>query len=389
MKNALLVLAAILVSCLAFEAYLRAAGVSYPILHRLERERGWAPWPGIDGVYTTEGRARVRFNQDGIRGPAVGPGKGEDVYRIAVLGDSMTEAREVEEADTFVARVGTSLSGCGALEGKRVETLNFGVSGYGTAQQLITLERHVLGYGPDLVLLAFYAGNDISNNSRRLDGHLDRPYFVLSEGALVADRETLEGARFAAKYYRRNIWNGIVNRVRLFQFVRDTVNKARTGVRGKARHEPRFRAPSTEDMIFEPPSDEAWREAWRVTERLLEEMGARAAAAGGRFMIAVLSVPVQVTPDKEARREFVARLGIESLFYVEERLASFGDRAGIPVIALGPPMQEIADRDGVFFHGFETSVLGDGHYNAQGHAVVARLIAEGVCGRLSGGTGRR
>ena len=386
-KNALLVLGSILFASLVFEAGLRLAGVSYPILHRMDRDRGWAPWPGIDGVYTAEGRARVRFNRDGIRGPDPSRDKPAGTYRVAVLGDSFTEAREVEEADTFVARMGARLAGCGALAGRRIEALNFGVSGYGTAQQLLTLESAVMAYRPDLVVLALYPENDVSNNSRALDGHPDRPYFVLSGNALVLDRATLDEPRFLVKYAWRNFWNSIVNRVRLFQFLRDAVNKFRYGLRGEARRRPRFLEPSLGDAVFAPPRDPAWDRAWRVTEALVTAMADRVRAAGARFAVAVLSMPVQVYPDKRVREAFAARLAIDTLSYPDQRIAALGADIRVPVIAVAEPLREIAERDGVFFHGFDDAVPGDGHYNRDGHGAVGRIIADGICAALGGAEG--
>ena len=41
------------------------------------------------------------------------------------------------------------------LQGRHVEVINFGVSGFGTTQELLTLEYKVWKYSPDVVLLAF------------------------------------------------------------------------------------------------------------------------------------------------------------------------------------------------------------------------------------------
>ena len=42
------------------------------------------------------------------------------------------------------------LHDCPAVAGRNVEVLNFGVSGYSTAQELITLQRDVFAYSPTL-----------------------------------------------------------------------------------------------------------------------------------------------------------------------------------------------------------------------------------------------
>ena len=55
------------------------------------------------------------------------------------------------------------------LAPRGVEVLNLGVGGYGTAQQLLTLEEDGLRYRPDLVVLGFFLGNDVQNNSRAIE----------------------------------------------------------------------------------------------------------------------------------------------------------------------------------------------------------------------------
>jgi len=67
--------------------------------------------------------------------------------------------------NTFWAVMEDRLKGCNAFAGKQIEVLNFGVSGYGTAQELLSLRQDVWDYQPDMVLLAVTTGNDISDNS--------------------------------------------------------------------------------------------------------------------------------------------------------------------------------------------------------------------------------
>jgi len=72
------------------------------------------------------------------------------------------------------------LRGCRQLAGKTPETLNFGVSGYGTAQRLVILQTRVWKYHPDMVLLAVFPGNDIRNNRASLNHEPFCPYLLLS-----------------------------------------------------------------------------------------------------------------------------------------------------------------------------------------------------------------
>ena len=47
--------------------------------------------------------------------------------------------------------------------------INFGVGGYGTAQELLTWREPASRYGADIVLLLLFPGNDLRNNVRSLE----------------------------------------------------------------------------------------------------------------------------------------------------------------------------------------------------------------------------
>ena len=79
----------------------------------------------------------------------------------------------------------------------------------------------------------------------------------------------------------------------------------------------------------------------------------------------------------------MARLGIDTLFNANDRLADFGRDNGLSVFSVAEAMQTLADRDGVYYHGFANLVLGDGHYNEAGHRIAGALMAEGTCEVLS------
>jgi len=116
-----------------------------------------------------EGSACIRINRYGVRQGDRAPAKPPGTFRVAVLGDSFIEAFQVSDEQTFCAQLERRLQDCSALTDRRVEVLNFGVSGYGTAQQLLMLRHYVWQYQPDVVVLAFFPGNDLRNNSAELE----------------------------------------------------------------------------------------------------------------------------------------------------------------------------------------------------------------------------
>ena len=170
------------------EAGLRAMNISYPVFHSFDYERGKVLKPGKKGWWTSEGNAYVEINQAGFRDIEHALKKPIGTYRIAALGDSYTEARHVAIQDTFPKKLERYLNACKQLNYDKVEVLNFGVSGYGTAEELLTLRNSVWGYEPDLVLTTFFAGNDVLDNyppaKPHWDGIAHRPYFFFDKNEL-------------------------------------------------------------------------------------------------------------------------------------------------------------------------------------------------------------
>lgn len=74
----------------------------------------------------------IQINSDGFRDEPFWIEKEPQVLRIAVLGDSQEEALQVPLDKTWQKVMAQKLSE--ALDGK-VESYNFGVSGYGTDQE--------------------------------------------------------------------------------------------------------------------------------------------------------------------------------------------------------------------------------------------------------------
>ncbi len=156
---------------------------------------GWKLQPGASGWQTSEGRALIEINRDGFRGPDYTFDKPPGTLRIAVIGDSFTEAQQVAFDDTFCAVAEHDLQAqCPFVVGgngrprqivTQVQVINFGCDGYGTTQELLTLRHWVWRYSPDVVVLAFFNGNDVRNNSVVLEGDKCRPFFVHRDGKLV------------------------------------------------------------------------------------------------------------------------------------------------------------------------------------------------------------
>ena len=132
------------------------------------------------------------------------------------------------------------------------------------------------------------------------------------------------------------------------------------------------------NMIYDDPTDDTWRGAWRVTETLISTINREVKEHGARFLVVTLSNPIQVHPDTSAREAFMRRLGVPDLFYPDRRFKALGDREGFAVFNLAPELQAYAEQHKVYLHGFAPD-LGNGHWNERGHAVAGELLAQKLC----------
>jgi len=158
----LLITLGVVTALLIAEAFLRLIGYSTGNFFRRDDVIGATHRPGAEGWWTREGRDYIRINSDGLRNREHAVTKPANTFRIAVLGDSYAEAFQLPMQKAFWSIMESRLRSCAALSNQNVEVINFGVAGYGTGQELLTLREKVWKYDPDVVLLAVTTGNDLS-----------------------------------------------------------------------------------------------------------------------------------------------------------------------------------------------------------------------------------
>ncbi|HEY0323325.1 MAG TPA: SGNH/GDSL hydrolase family protein [Pyrinomonadaceae bacterium] len=400
-KKLLLIVVGLVFGLLIMEIALRIVGYTYPIWYMPDQYTGYSLRPNVEGWYTREGQSYVRVNSAGLRDREHSKQKPPNTVRIAVLGDSFSEAMHVPQEDTFWWLMERRLKACPAFAGKNVEVINFGVSGYGTAQELITLRQKVWDYQPDIVLLAFLTFNDIMDNSKRLKDTEEMPYFVYKNDQLVLDDSFLTSRTYLkldSKWNRLGRW--IRDRVRVFQaihqiaFVYKSFMEARRGRQvmeernAQARKEQsqpaqaQASAPKRPTLInhwvYYEPQDPVWTDAWRVTEGLISQMSREVKERGAQFLVVVLDNDVQSLPNPKSRENFMQSIGVTDLSYPNRRVEDFCKSGGIEVLDIAPAMRDYAEQNGVFLHGFGKDI-GNGHWNSAGHAQAAELMTRKVC----------
>lgn len=363
------------------EVALRIVGVSYPLPYQTDPFCGSRLQPQFSALFTKEGRAYVQTTRDGRRDREYTTQKSSDTFRIAVLGDSYAEALQVELDETFWSVLQRELQLCEAMKNRKLEVLNFGVSGFGTAQELQMLEHYVWDYQPDVVLVAFLTGNDISDNSHQLSANPVRPFYSIENDELKLDESFRQHPTFIAA---DSTWGrtktALINRSRILQLMRETWTRSRSNTPATNQNLP------TEmglDAIYSPPKSKDWNDAWAVTERILQQMHHVTRERGAQLAVVTLTNAIQVEPITEKRQQLQKAAGLDHLFYADLRIAEFGKNNGFPVFTLAPEMQAAAERSQTYFHGFENTQLGTGHWNRAGHQIAGELLAQKMCEWLS------
>jgi hypothetical protein len=358
---------------------IRIANHWFPYFYCYDQFRGWGLNPGTHGWYRREGESYVRINQDGFRGPDYPKEKPPGVVRIAVIGDSYTEGIQVPEDKTFTDVAGRELANCPLLKGQRIEAMNFGVDGYGTAQELITLNRKVWAYSPDIVVLAVFLGNDVRNNSVVLEGDQCRPFEEYHGDHLQLTGPFIDSPSFKLWCMARFDYRDL----RLLDLFSNAWDIIKGGHRGPTPAHPIERAINY--SIYKPPVDRSWQNAWHITEGLITAVRDDTVSHGAMFLAVTEDTGIQVWPNPAMRAKFERSLGVKDLFYPDRRIAALGDRKGFAVLNLAPLLQQYVDQHHVFLHGFKNTPMGFGHWNVVGHAVAGDLIAQKLSAMIAAG----
>lgn len=373
-------LLAALATFILSEGVLRVSGFgNYWTLSRsAEPDLGWIPQAHVRSAQLGEGEATIRTNRLGFRGPDFGP-KAEGTLRIAVLGDSFTEAVQVDEAQTWWGQLAPALDACQPAPRRAVEVLNFGVSGYSTAQALIALEKYALPAAPDIVVLNFFPGNDFEDNSRALSADPMRPFFELTDGTLRRDDRfrDLPGWRLRASPGWRYAVQPLLG-LRTVQLLDAARHRWAVWRNTLPPASPLEAEPGVDLAIYREPATPEWHEAWAVTETLLAEFERKVRAGGAEFILMLATTGYQTLP--AARRErFAQHHNLPDLNYPQRRLQALSEREGWNVLNLLPVFQFWADHGGAITHGFPNTEPFIGHWNERGHEIAAQALAARIC----------
>jgi hypothetical protein len=295
-------------------------------------------------VYSDESRKKVdiRINSLGFRDAEHSFGKSAQ-KRVLILGDSFVAAFSVEQQDAFPALL-QKLSSW--------EVINFGVAGFGTAQELLSYEEYGRKFHPDFVVLCFFSGNDVSDNSAELSSN-PRVYFHLDlNGNLVKDppnqfRSVLSA--FLSEHSRFYLWQKTQMR-KLEQFYKSNVNL------------------NPAHRVFLANYDDKMTRAWNITFALTRKLNLETKSDGSQLVVLYLPFSDEVNPDwwKENVDSSPPMRGQKwDLEKPVRLLESFCSTEGIRFISPKNDFLKETNHRFYFKHG---------HLNEEGHKKIAEIL---------------
>ncbi len=361
--NLALALAAILFALLVGEAGVRLLTRTPPALLVTDPVVGKRFLPGFAGrVFVAECGCEVelRFDREGLRGADRPYAKPPGVKRVALVGDSMVAAVATAEERTLARRLEAQLRASASRA--TWEVMNAGVSSSSTGSELALYREVLARYAPDLVVVLFWAGNDLADNSYELT-RAPRLYFDLDESGRLRQLPFAPRASGLAAWLDR--WS------RLYVWQKVAVRQALAGLRTARGLEP-------VELVYAEPEPAPVARAWAITAALLRALREETAARGAALAVVLAPAAPQLYDDLWAElAERARRAGVPlDRRHPDLRLRALAAEAGIPFLSLTPVFAAAAPRHDSTLAAEQLFYAGRYHWNDAGNARAADAIRE-------------
>lgn len=232
-------------------------------------------------------------NSLSLRGPEIEVNKPKDVFRIIMLGDSVTYGLYVDTKQAFPAQLEKMLVGQ-KIDGRRIEVINAGVPAFTTYNELHFYKDKLKKFSPDLVILGFCM-NDVVD-----------PFFHWSnmgEPDLFIPDAAIPNRDYHDQQLRRDITGSILrllpewSNLKRYLVVKDLASKtlATSKITEDGKSYPVYLAleqPISIDVYNNYESQE-----WQWLRRLVSELSASLKSENTEFLFLLLPLSYQIESD--------------------------------------------------------------------------------------------
>ncbi len=311
--------------------------------------------PNFHGVSkTAEYKTDIATNSAGIRDEReFDTEKPDRTLRIVAIGDSFTMGVGVQRDESFLALAEHSLSE--RMSEHNVEIVNLGVPGHRTAQSIALLNDKGLPLNPDIVILNFYVGNDITQNASPTNSQVVDGY--------------IRGMRRSSGILPGGIRDFLQMNSHLYQLIWPIQRRI---------FEPDYEEKllASQRRRFEIYSDEqSWdSDLWQPTFDLLAQLKQIAADADALLLVTVIPEDIQLSDDRWVQAESMVSDGANQYDRTKPMTVAMNlcERLELTCLNMLPGLLEpgLAAEE-VYFQV-------DGHWTAEGNKIAGRLLADFV-----------
>lgn len=322
------------------------AAADHARLLQFDSTLGWTKAPSTSVTYRWMGSRVVETsNSFGGRGPELENSK----ERILFLGDSFCEGYLVSDDEVFSSVLARLLP--------RTTPLNLGVAGYSTDQAYLLYQRLGAKLDPQRVVLLFF-DNDVWFNSVTVEHRAPKPAFSLTNNGLRLTGTPVPAPTQRAAAAPCASCPPSLRLLQLLQHARTNVSPPSPGSKPSL---------PPELLAYRRSAPPELENAWRLTEALL---AALQKATGGR--LSVFYVPTVAAVYDESWRQTKQVFAMDDdwdIHLPEARLREICARQTIPFLSPTALFRERAAKGETLYF------MQDGHWNRDGHRLVAEILA--------------
>jgi lysophospholipase L1-like esterase len=334
---------------------------------------GWGHEPKtIEKFGYGEPKPTIKINSLGFRDDEITINKPKNTKRIIILGDSFTFGMGVDQKEVFTevlenllneANEKTQSQSQEINQGKQAtyyEVINAGSIGYTLDNEYLLLKEKGLALDPDIVIIAFFVGNDVTEFRRHkwITGTNGLPVKLIDTEHYVDEEHRLryKGEKEPVSYF----WHFVSTRFKILQ--------KKLGL--YKSDEPTLTWPVFLDEN-DPHGDKRLPKFWGEIEVILKNL--KKELDEKNIQLIVLAIPMDVQTNKKYWGKYSEMYFDDEAYRLarpQAKLKEICDKYKIDLIDLLPYFKEADTKDWLYFEKI------DPHWTKQGHEFAAKIIKQ-------------